>query len=339
MTKLSVLTTIFNGEKYLKDMFESVFSQTFSDFEWIIVDDGSTDNTWKKLKKYQKFDERIRLYKLDTNKGVGYANRFALSLAQGEYIAKVDVDDISKPKRFEKQVDVLNAQPDIDVVDSYVEYFAADFDSEISPRFCSMKNYYDNKVNKPWSSEEIAENLYWHCAVVNGAMMGRRKSIEFVGYSAKTKLAEDYLLFYKMNISGMKFYKIRENLVRIRISNESLTARQFHLISEANLNVKRFGLESFLKSDNRPIVIWGAGKKGKDTLLYIKKEFDIEPVLFFDSDKKKEGSYISGIEIVAPRNIEKYKILVESSYGQEEIIVYLKKYNCKPLLDYYVATE
>ncbi|AXH98439.1 glycosyltransferase [Sporosarcina sp. PTS2304] len=335
MIKLSVLTTIFNGEDFIDEMFESIISQTFKDFEWIIIDDGSTDSTWEKLKKYN--DKRIKLFRLDSNRGVGFASHYALSLARGEYIAKVDVDDLSMPTRFEKQISFLNDNPTIDLIDTFVQYFPDNKSVSESARYKFYEEVHEKYVNQYLSVDEISEELYWNCIIINSAMMARKDSVLSVGYSCDLKQGEDYLLYYEMNKAGMKFYKINEILVKVRISGVSTTSSNWDKIDDIKLNIKSVERNSFLINDKRPLIIWGAGKNGKDTLNYIHQIYGIKPSIFFDSDKTKAGKSIEGIAIEQPRNFKGYKICVASSYGQNEIIKTLKEQNYKPLIDYYVV--
>lgn len=98
MPEISVLMPVYNGEKYVKETIDSVLNQTFDDFEFIIVNDGSTDNTRNIIESYK--DNRIELYNLARNRGVGFASNFAVNKAKGKYIARVDSDDIYHSDRF-----------------------------------------------------------------------------------------------------------------------------------------------------------------------------------------------------------------------------------------------
>ena len=106
---------VYNGEKYLKESVESVLSQTFSDFEFIIINDGSTDGSTEMLQSYS--DSRIRLYHQE-NRGLTASLNRAISLAKGKYIARQDADDISMEMRFEEQFRFLERNPDVVIVGS-----------------------------------------------------------------------------------------------------------------------------------------------------------------------------------------------------------------------------
>ena len=119
--KVSVVMCVHNGERYLYEALESVLNQTFEDFEFIIVDDASADNTPAILKEYAAQDGRIRLMRNAHNLGLTRSLNKALRLAKGEYIARQDADDISLPQRLEKQVEFLNSNSRTAVVGSWTE--------------------------------------------------------------------------------------------------------------------------------------------------------------------------------------------------------------------------
>ena len=108
-SRVSVIMSVFNGEPFLRAALESMFHQTFTDFEFIIIDDGSTDRSSDIIREYS--DPRVILLKQD-NQGIAMALNRGLSIAQGEYIARQDADDISHPERFRLQLEFLDAHPE-----------------------------------------------------------------------------------------------------------------------------------------------------------------------------------------------------------------------------------
>ena len=99
MPKVSVIMPVYNAEKYIGEAIESILDQTYTDFEFIIIDDGSSDGTVAAVKGYD--DRRIRFYQNEHNMGVAATLNRGLDLATGEYIARMDSDDMSLPERFE----------------------------------------------------------------------------------------------------------------------------------------------------------------------------------------------------------------------------------------------
>ncbi|MBD3305804.1 glycosyltransferase [candidate division KSB3 bacterium] len=120
--EISVLMSVYNGERYLSEAVESILRQTFSDFEYIIFDDGSTDRSWDILTKYAGQDQRIRLFRNATNLGLTKTLNKGLTLARGTYIARQDADDISLSERFAQQVAYMEAHPSVALVSTGVQY-------------------------------------------------------------------------------------------------------------------------------------------------------------------------------------------------------------------------
>lgn len=113
---ISVLMPVYNSEKYLNEAIESILNQTFVDFEFIIINDASNDNSENIIESYQ--DSRIKYFKNEKNLGVAKTLNKGLKLAQGKYIARMDSDDISLPERLYKQFKFMEVYNDIDVCGS-----------------------------------------------------------------------------------------------------------------------------------------------------------------------------------------------------------------------------
>jgi glycosyltransferase involved in cell wall biosynthesis len=116
---VSVVMSVFNGERYLRESIESILAQTFGDFEFIIINDGSTDRTGDILLHYQKIDCRVTVHH-QPNKGLIAALNTGCGLARGRYIARMDADDIALPDRLERQIDYLEHNPQVALLGSWV---------------------------------------------------------------------------------------------------------------------------------------------------------------------------------------------------------------------------
>lgn len=123
MPKVSVLMTAYNSERYIAEAIESILNQTFSDFEFLIINDGSTDKTAEIIAKYAKTDKRIKFIDNKKNQGLIAVLNQGLDLARGEYIARMDSDDIAMPERLEKQVAYLDENPHVGAVGGWHEKF------------------------------------------------------------------------------------------------------------------------------------------------------------------------------------------------------------------------
>ncbi|MDQ3072975.1 MAG: glycosyltransferase family 2 protein, partial [Bacteroidota bacterium] len=110
---VTVLTSVYNGEEYLREAIESILNQSFTDYEFLIVNDGSTDKTAEILAGY--FDPRIRIIHNNKNKGLSFSLNSGLEASFGVYVARQDADDISLRDRLRKQVDFMEKNPQIHV--------------------------------------------------------------------------------------------------------------------------------------------------------------------------------------------------------------------------------
>ncbi|KOO58343.1 hypothetical protein WH43_10190 [Rheinheimera sp. KL1] len=212
--------TTYNSSQYVVDTINSVLNQSLSNFDFVIVDDGSTDNTVDIIKKYN--DSRIRLFCRSENKGVGYSLKEAIEYVHTPYVIKVDSDDLSHPERFTRQLSFLMSNPAISLVKSYFEYFADSPEVAASERFISRQRD-ACEINKINTEALIRENLpRWLC-VEHTTYCARTDAIKAVGYPDQ-RLCEDYALFYQLHRHGYRMDCLPEYLVKMRLSNSSVTA-------------------------------------------------------------------------------------------------------------------
>lgn len=199
MPKVSVLMPVYKtDERYLRQAIESILGQTYTDFEFLILDDCPADTREAIVKSYT--DPRIRYAINERNMGITPARNKLIDMAQGEYIAPFDHDDISLPTRLEKEVAVLDAHPEIGVVSAWYR--------EI-PR---------NKVRiRPEHDADIRLNLVEHCLVVHSASMLRKSVLDKhnIRYEEEFTPAEDYSLWYRL-MGVTQFYTVQEVLFEYR---------------------------------------------------------------------------------------------------------------------------
>lgn len=207
MPKISVIMPAYNAEKYIKEAIDSILMQTFADFEFIIIDDGSTDRTAEIVNSYS--DSRIRFCPNERNMGVAATLNRGLGLAYGEYIARMDADDISMQERFSKQADYLDAHPDVTVCGTAIELFRDG--AIIGTHFYSIK------------PEKIKEDLFFSCGIAHPSVMMRRTSIlELGGYDPAFNGMEDYELWCRV-AENSKIAVLPELLLRYRIHGGQVT--------------------------------------------------------------------------------------------------------------------
>ena len=178
---------VYNGEKYLAEAIDSILGQTFADFEFIIVDDGSQDGSAAIIRDYSKRDERIRLVQHEHNLGLTSARNSGIAASCGEYIAAMDHDDISRPQRIEKQVDFLKSHPDIGLVGTgYTSRFMDS--STFQPREMPVQHAF---ILLHWS--------LGLSSVSGPTIMARRNTLTAVGgYDESIRASDDKELFSRL---------------------------------------------------------------------------------------------------------------------------------------------
>jgi hypothetical protein len=187
--RISVLMPVFNGGRFLGPAVRSILEQTFSDFELIAIDDGSTDQSALLLADFARSDRRIRLI-TQANAGIVASLNRALELAGGEYIARMDADDVALPSRFARQAAFLDTRPDVAVLGSAVTLI-------------DEEGRATRDVDYPLTPPEVSGFLIEvGCALAHPAVMMRRADIVVVGgYRAAYRHAEDYDLWLRISES------------------------------------------------------------------------------------------------------------------------------------------
>lgn len=205
---VSVIMSVYNGETYLNESIDSILSQTYRNFEFIIVNDGSTDGTRDILSSYN--DSRLRIIH-QPNRGVSKAKNRAIKLCKGVYFAIQDADDISLEKRLEVQVDFLESHPEIAVVGGFNQQIYPH-----RPRFTQTNIW-------PTEPEKIRRILPQKNCMCHGSAMFRRSVIDLVGmYDESLRFAHDWDLFLRIS-ERFDLAIIPQVLYKLRIHPDSLT--------------------------------------------------------------------------------------------------------------------
>jgi len=214
---ISVIITVYNSEKYISEAVQSILDQTYDNFELIIIDDGSTDNSLDILTDFARTDKRIRLISRE-NKGIVVSSNEGVSLAQGKYIARMDSDDISVTDRFEKQLNFLIANPSVVAASGWYQYM-----DEKGRKLTTIKMPLDNESIQKSCMEGVP-------ALCHGAVMIRQSALkEICGYdSAFKKATEDLDLFLRLGEVG-ELGNISDTILKVRLHSQSIGARKRQL--------------------------------------------------------------------------------------------------------------
>ena len=209
--KVSIIMGIYNGAQTMDEAIESICSQSFTDWEFIICDDASTDDTWRKLEEWSRKDSRIKVLRNSENlRLAGTLNR-CLSYASGKYIARMDDDDISYPGRLQEQVSFLEEHPEYAFAGSQVDAFDGKH---------LISNYWKRK-EKPQKKDFLEASQFIHPTVV----FRKEALLQLEGYRAikETRRAEDYDLFMRLYAAGFKGYNIQTPLLRYFVDDRKIS--------------------------------------------------------------------------------------------------------------------
>lgn len=241
--RVSVIMSVNNGMPYLKGAVNSILKQTFKDFEFIIVDDDSTDKTWKYLSDLK--DRRIKLIKNAKNLGLALSLNKALQNVKGQFIARMDADDISEPNRFEIQLQFMKNNPNVDLCGSWAKLINKD------GNIVGSKTY-------PTSSATIQRILPLYNPIIHPTFFAKRSFfIKNHGYDEKYDYAEDYELLMRTK-NGNKFANVNQFLLKLRIGRTRRSSESIGSMDAVELRVKFNNLK---KEFYNPIVITGFIKK------------------------------------------------------------------------------
>lgn len=211
---ISVVLPVYNGEKYLIEAIDSILAQTFTDFELIMIDDGSTDGSLAILQKYQERDTRIRLVSRE-NRNLATTLNELIDMARGEWVARMDQDDISLPLRLERQLDCVEKN-NADLCGCWVKYFGG----------------WSRRTWKGWLTDQaIKVDMLFKAPFVHPSVMMRTDLVRRLRYDKNYEKAEDYDLWVRAAQSGWNMCNIPEVLYLYRkhgsqISTQSAEAQK-----------------------------------------------------------------------------------------------------------------
>jgi glycosyltransferase involved in cell wall biosynthesis/predicted SAM-dependent methyltransferase len=217
---VSIYMSMYNMGKYLAETLDSILNQTFSDFELVVADDGSDDNSVEILKAYQQRDSRIKMIELP-HVGVVKARNEALNQCnpRAVYLMNHDSDDISLPDKLRRLVEYLGSNPRIAIVGCFAEYFGDETISRGRPHL-------------EWRPEEIRRTFGDLNSMIHSAALMRRTVVETIGnYRQEFPAAEDYDFFARALMSGFECANIPEVLHKIRLHRQSLGSVKREVLS------------------------------------------------------------------------------------------------------------
>lgn len=277
--EISVILPFYNAENTLRCAVESILSQTFKNFELLLIDNSSTDSSLRIAKDLANSDSRINLY-TEKKQGVVHAMNLGLCNSSGTYIARMDSDDISYSTRLEKQLNFMKNDPALDFIGCEVKYVAHNENTAGFKRFV-------NWVNSFHSPKQIEDMRFIEIPVINPTIFFKRELFGKYGGCYDGDFPEDYEMQLRFLEKGVKMAKIPEQLLEWHDYSTRLTRTDDRYSSNAFFKTKATYLKGWSKKHNPfhpDIWIWGAGRKSRkragfieETGLNIKGLIDIVP--------------------------------------------------------------
>ena len=220
---VSVILPVYNAAMHLKEAIDSILTQTYTNFEFLILNDGSTDNSAAIIDSYT--DKRIRKINNPTNQGLIFTLNKGMAESQGKYIARMDADDISLPERFEKQVDFLEKHGEVGI--------------------CSC-DYFQFNDNKKWLSksfsnhDEVLTHLLFNCSIAHPTLMLRKSVLQKQSllYDSNYPHAEDYELWSRL-VFKCSISSVNENLFMYRVHSNQITSKYHAEQIESGNKIRR----------------------------------------------------------------------------------------------------
>ena len=233
--KISVVMPAFNQEKFIQTSIESIINQTYQNFEFLIINDGSSDKTLEIIEKFKKKDERIIL--INRNKGgLAACLNQGISLSKGQYIARMDADDIALPERLNVQLNYLVNNPTIDLVGSNIIYFSDNKVNGVSDfKLNSNKKlkFYTSTIGLPHPTWMVRSNFYKKFNYSSKSdTVADQDLLTRACHSCKLSLLKHPLLFYRVHKENSTYkYKLKQyyivNSIRVR---ETIHQRLFYYL-------------------------------------------------------------------------------------------------------------
>ena len=225
---LSVLMPAYNAERYVVSAIKSVLDQTFTDFELLLIDDGSSDSTLELVQSLT--DNRLKIVQNEQNMGLVGTLQKGLLLCRGRYIARMDADDICLADRFAKQIDFLGAHPEVDIVGGAIQFFGDEQPTAVHVF--------------PGEHNEIRAGLLFYCTLAHPALMFRRELVDqgLFQYSDTYRHAEDYHLWSQL-LRQARSANLQDCVLMYRLHTKQISSGQSSKQYEVSRQVRKLMLE------------------------------------------------------------------------------------------------
>lgn len=315
---ISVVMPVYNSEKYLSEAIESILNQTFSDFEFIIVNDGSTDSSLSIIESYMAKDDRIVLISRE-NKGLPASLNEGIAIAKGKYIARMDADDISLPRRFKKQYDFMESHQEVGVCGTFAYFF-------------HKKPSKKQIIRHPQDHASLIVRLLFSVCFIHPTVLMRKSVLDEMDYvyDISFKNSQDYELWSRL-VDKTQFYNLQEPLLYYRDSDDGITSK----VNNDGLN-KRYPLVRQVQK--KQLAQLGLQINEEESILHFRLGLNAEmsssdaPAQFVMSYLKKLIVANHKQRVFKPQDLSaflsrKYFVYLILSFARDKKINYLKLFD------------
>ena len=233
--KVSVVISVLNGAKYLSETLDSILNQTINNWECWIVNDGSKDDTQSIIDFYCRKDSRFLSEYTSGGKGPYAAANIAFPRCKGEYIARIDADDICLPQRFEKQIKILDSKKNINVCGSFSYRI-------IKGNLIKNYKYYNT------SNDFLKWKLLFHNNIIHSTMMVRKSWFKSIGFYPNKRLSQDWYIWIESAYSK-SLHIIEEPLIGFRVHADQISSKSINEQLKHGISVSKNAIKKFLDLD------------------------------------------------------------------------------------------
>ncbi|MBT8132419.1 MAG: glycosyltransferase [Gammaproteobacteria bacterium] len=325
---LTVLMPVRDAATTLVECLRSILAQSLRDFELLIVDDHSTDDSVRIAKAMAADDSRIRIV-ANSGKGIVAALNTGLAEARADTVARMDADDLMHPDRLTLQLDCLNDNPDTILISSCVSQF---------PELTDGYREYLNWQNQCRTTTDIRDEIFVESPFAHPSVTFRRQIVVDAGGYRHGDFPEDYELWLRLNDLGFAMAKLPQVLLQWRDSPQRLSRQDPRCRREAfdRLRAKYLARDARLRGAAH-FAIWGAGRRTRQRCAALLSQ-GFKPAAWIDIDPLKIGNRLDGVPVVSPDWLLENRMLVlgyVANHGaREDIAGWLESHNFNRGRDY-----
>lgn len=332
--KVSVVIPVYNAATTLVECLDSIRAQSFSQFEVLIVDDGSTDQSPSIAEDWEKKDSRFKLFR-QSHTGIVKALNIGFEHAKSTLVARMDADDRMHPHRLQLQFTHMDQNPDIDLLACRVRLFSSD------PISNGLQKYIDWQ-NLCTTREQIRANLFNEAPFAHPSVMIRRQCVRDIGGYIEGPFPEDYELWLRLHQRAAIMEKLSHVLLQWRDNSQRLSRTDPRYSRQAFDKVRaNYLLTSQMVPGHRPLAIWGAGRRTRRRAELFLRRFH-PPQVWIDIDPHKIGKRYMDAKVVSPnwlsRTTRPFVLCYVNNHGaQHKIKIALKQMGYQELRDYLIV--